>query len=447
MERLGGEDVGQRATVRQVVLASLIGTTIEWYDFFIYGTAAALVFNQLFFPNVDPVVGTLAAFATFGVGFLARPLGGIIFGHYGDKIGRKSMLVITLFIMGAATTLIGLLPTFETIGIWAPILLVTLRFLQGLAVGGEWAGAVLMAVEYSPEEHRGFYGSWPQMGSPIGLFLSTVLFTAVAALPDEQFLAWGWRIPFLVSVVLVGVGLFIRLRIFETPAFSRVKESGTEARMPIVDVLKNDFGKVLLGAGIVFVTIGGFYVVVTFSLSYGTETLGISRGVMLGGVLVAAIAELITIPIFAALSDRIGRRPVCVWSASAAALLAFPFFWILGTKVPVLIWLAFAMYAAVLGGVYGPGAAFVVEQFGTRVRYSGASLAYQLSGVLSGAFAPLIATALLAVGGGAAWPVALYLAGLSLVSLVSAYFARETYRADIYEDVLPRERAVAAAEG
>ncbi|MEJ7816727.1 MAG: MFS transporter [Rubrobacter sp.] len=447
MERLGGEDVGQRATVRQVVLASLIGTTIEWYDFFIYGTAAALVFNQLFFPNVDPVVGTLAAFATFGVGFLARPLGGIIFGHYGDKIGRKSMLVITLFIMGAATTLIGLLPTFETIGIWAPILLVTLRFLQGLAVGGEWAGAVLMAVEYSPEEHRGFYGSWPQMGSPIGLFLSTVLFTAVAALPDEQFLAWGWRIPFLVSVVLVGVGLYIRLRIFETPAFSRVKESGTEARMPIVDVLKNDFGKVLLGAGIVFVTIGGFYVVVTFSLSYGTETLGISRGVMLGGVLVAAIAELITIPIFAALSDRIGRRPVCVWSASAAALLAFPFFWILGTKVPVLIWLAFAMYAAVLGGVYGPGAAFVVEQFGTRVRYSGASLAYQLSGVLSGAFAPLIATALLAVGGGAAWPVALYLAGLSLVSLVSAYFARETYRADIYEDVLPRERAVAAAEG
>ncbi len=447
MERLGGEDVGQRATVRQVVLASLIGTTIEWYDFFIYGTAAALVFNQLFFPNVDPVVGTLAAFATFGVGFLARPLGGIIFGHYGDKIGRKSMLVITLFIMGAATTLIGLLPTFETIGIWAPILLVTLRFLQGLAVGGEWAGAVLMAVEYSPEEHRGFYGSWPQMGSPIGLFLSTVLFTAVAALPDEQLLAWGWRIPFLVSVVLVGVGLYIRLRIFETPAFSRVKESGTEARMPIVDVLKNDFGKVLLGAGIVFVTIGGFYVVVTFSLSYGTETLGISRGVMLGGVLVAAIAELITIPIFAALSDRIGRRPVCVWSASAAALLAFPFFWILGTKVPVLIWLAFAMYAAVLGGVYGPGAAFVVEQFGTRVRYSGASLAYQLSGVLSGAFAPLIATALLAVGGGAAWPVALYLAGLSLVSLVSAYFARETYRADIYEDVLPRERAVAAAEG
>jgi MFS family permease len=246
--------------------------------------------------------------------------------------------------------------------------------------------------------------------------------------------------------VLVGVGLFIRLRIFETPAFSRVKESGTESRLPMIDVLKNDLGKVLLSAGIVFVTIGGFYVVVTFSLSYGTGALGISRGVMLTGVLVAAISELIAIPIFAALSDRVGRRPVCIWSAVAATLLAFPFFWVLNTEVTLLIWLAFAVEAVALGGVYGPGAAFVAEQFTTRVRYSGASLGYQLSGVLSGAFAPLIATALLGVAGGAAWPVALYLAGLSLVSLVSAYLARETYRADIYEGVQPRERQ-AVVEG
>jgi MFS family permease len=323
MESVGGEGAGQNATVRQVVLASLIGTTIEWYDFFIYGTAAALVFNQLFFPNVDPVIGTLAAFATFGVGFVARPLGGVVFGHYGDKIGRKSMLVITLLIMGVATTLIGLLPSFATIGIWAPILLVVLRFLQGLAVGGEWGGAVLMAVEYSPEDRRGFYGSWPQMGSPIALFLSTVIFSVFATLPDEQFLSWGWRVPFLVSILLVGVGLYIRLRIFETPAFSQVKESGT-ARLPMVEVLKNDLRKVLIGAGIVFVTIGGFYVVVTFSLSYGTETLGIPRGVMLVGVIIAAISELITIPIFASLSDRVGRRPVCVWSAAVAALLGLP---------------------------------------------------------------------------------------------------------------------------
>ena len=431
MESVGGEGAGQNATVRQVVLASLIGTTIEWYDFFIYGTAAALVFNQLFFPNVDPVIGTLAAFATFGVGFVARPLGGIVFGHYGDKIGRKSMLVITLLIMGVATTLIGLLPSFATIGIWAPILLVVLRFLQGLAVGGEWGGAVLMAVEYSPEDRRGFYGSWPQMGSPIALFLSTVIFSVFATLPDEQFLSWGWRVPFLISILLVGVGLYIRLRIFETPAFSQVKESGT-ARLPMVEVLKNDLRKVLIGAGIVFVTIGGFYVVVTFSLSYGTETLGIPRGVMLVGVIIAAISELITIPIFASLSDRVGRRPVCIWSAAGAALLAFPFFWMLGTKVTVLIWLAFLVYAAVLGGVYGPAAAFIAEQFETRRRYSGASLAYQLSGVLSGAFAPLIASALLVVAGGSIWLVALYLAGLSLVSLVSAYLATETYRSDIY---------------
>jgi len=431
MESVGGEGAGQNATVRQVVLASLIGTTIEWYDFFIYGTAAALVFNQLFFPNVDPVIGTLAAFATFGVGFVARPLGGVVFGHYGDKVGRKSMLVITLLIMGVATTLIGLLPSFATIGIWAPILLVVLRFLQGLAVGGEWGGAVLMAVEYSPEDRRGFYGSWPQMGSPIALFLSTVIFSVFATLPDEQFLSWGWRVPFLVSILLVGVGLYIRLRIFETPAFSQVKESGT-ARLPMVEVLKNDLRKVLIGAGIVFVTIGGFYVVVTFSLSYGTETLGIPRGVMLVGVIIAAISELITIPIFASLSDRVGRRPVCIWSAAGAALLAFPFFWMLGTKVTVLIWLAFLVYAAVLGGVYGPAAAFIAEQFETRRRYSGASLAYQLSGVLSGAFAPLIASALLVAAGGSIWLVALYLAGLSLVSLVSAYLATETYRSDIY---------------
>jgi len=443
MESVGGEGAGQNATVRQVVLASLIGTTIEWYDFFIYGTAAALVFNQLFFPNVDPVIGTLAAFATFGVGFVARPLGGVVFGHYGDKVGRKSMLVITLLIMGVATTLIGLLPSFATIGIWAPILLVALRFLQGLAVGGEWGGAVLMAVEYSPEDRRGFYGSWPQMGSPIALFLSTVIFSVFATLPDEQFLSWGWRVPFLVSILLVGVGLYIRLRIFETPAFSQVKESGT-ARLPMVEVLKNDLRKVLIGAGIVFVTIGGFYVVVTFSLSYGTETLGIPRGVMLVGVIIAAISELITIPIFASLSDRVGRRPVCVWSAAVAALLAFPFFWALGTEVTVVIWLAFLVYAAVLGGVYGPAAAFIAEQFETRRRYSGASLAYQLSGVLSGAFAPLIASALLVVAGGSIWLVALYLAGLSLVSLVSAYLATETYRTDIYEGVRPQPRPAVA---
>ena len=439
MERVGGEDAGQRTSVKEVVLASLIGTAIEWYDFFIFGTAAALVFAQLFFPSAEPVIGTLYSFAIFGVAFIARPLGGIVFGHYGDKIGRKSMLVMTLLIMGGATTLMGVLPTYESIGIWAPILLVILRLLQGVAVGGEWGGAVLMAVEYSPEERRGFYGSWPQMGSPIGLFLSTVIFFLASSLSQDQFLAWGWRLPFLFSIVLVGVGLFIRLRILETPAFNRIKEGGTEARLPMIDVLRNDVKNVLLAAAIVFVAIGGFYVVTTFTLSYGTETLGVSRNIMLAGVIIAAISELVSLPLLSALSDRVGRRPVVTWSAAFCILFAFPFFWLLETRSTGLIWLAFAVVAFAMGGVYGPASSFIAELFDTRVRYSGASLGYQLSGVLSGAFAPLIATALLASFGGASWPVALYLAALSLVSLVGAYLAVETYRSDIYGE-RPRGR-------
>jgi MFS transporter, MHS family, shikimate and dehydroshikimate transport protein len=439
VERVGGEEVGQRTSVREVAVASLIGTAIEWYDFFIFGTAAALVFGQLFFPSAEPIIGTLYSFAIFGVAFIARPLGGMVFGHYGDKIGRKSMLVMTLLIMGVATTLMGLLPTYESIGIWAPILLVILRFLQGVAVGGEWGGAVLMAVEYSPEGRRGFYGSWPQMGSPIGLFLSTIVFFLASLLSQDQFLAWGWRLPFLFSIVLVGVGLFIRLRILETPAFNRVKEGGTEARLPMIDVLRNDLKNVLLATAIVFVTIGGFYVVTTFTLSYGTETLGVSRNIMLVGVIIAAISEFVSIPLFAALSDRVGRRPVITWSAAVCTLFAFPFFWLLETRSTGLIWLAFAVITFAMGGVYGPASSFIAELFDTRVRYSGASLGYQLSGVLSGAFAPLIATALLASFGGASWPVALYLAALSLVSLVGAYLAAETYRSDIYGG-RPRER-------
>jgi MHS family shikimate/dehydroshikimate transporter-like MFS transporter len=256
MERVGGEDRGQISAIRKVAGASLIGTTIEWYDFFIYGTAAALVFPALFFPEFSETAGTLAAFATFGVGFFARPVGGIIFGHFGDRIGRKTMLVLTLTIMGVATTLIGLLPTYEAIGVAAPLLLVVLRFAQGLGVGGEWGGAVLMAVEHSPAEKRGFFGSWPQMGVPAGLILSNLIFLAVSSLPEEQFTAWGWRIPFLLSIILVAVGLFIRLRIMESPAFRRVQETQTEARMPIVDVIRTYPKQVLLAAGAFLATRG-----------------------------------------------------------------------------------------------------------------------------------------------------------------------------------------------
>src|SRR5215207_924739 len=238
MERIGGEHEGQVSSIRQVAVASLIGTALEWYDYFLYGTAAALIFGELFFPSADPLIGTLAALATFGVGFGARPIGGLVFGHFGDKIGRKTMLVITLMIMGTATFIIGLLPTYETIGIWAPILLVVLRLLQGFGVGGEWGGAVLMAVEHAPQGRRGFYGSWPQIGVPAGLVLANLVFSVFAARPEDEFLAWGWRVPFLLSLALVGVGMFIRLRIAETPAFADLKRAGAEARRPLVEVVR-----------------------------------------------------------------------------------------------------------------------------------------------------------------------------------------------------------------
>jgi MHS family shikimate/dehydroshikimate transporter-like MFS transporter len=434
MERLGGEDIGRSSSIRQVAFASFIGTAIEWYDFFLYGTAAALVFNQLFFPTFAPLTGTLASFATFGVGFFARPVGGVVFGHFGDRIGRKSMLVITLLVMGGATFLIGLLPTFQTAGILAPILLVILRFLQGFAVGGEWGGATLMAVEHAPEESRNFYASWPQMGAPAGLVLSTAVFTIFSSLPDEQFLAWGWRIPFLLSIILIGVGLFIRLRVLESPAFERVKELGTESRVPLLEVLRDYPVAALLAIGVVLVNIGGYYIVITFTLSYATETLGVARNVPLIGLLLAGFAEIAGILIFARLSDRTGKRPVALWSAALILLLAYPFFWLVNTEVSLLIWLAMSLWTFWAGALYGITGVFIAELFEARVRYSGISFGYQMAGMLGGALAPIIATALIGWAGGASWPVATYLAVNSLVSLVAIYLASEKYRVGIYDE-------------
>jgi MFS transporter, MHS family, shikimate and dehydroshikimate transport protein len=445
MERLGGEDIGQRASIRQVAFASFIGTAIEWYDFFLYGTAAALVFNQLFFPNFAPLTGTLASFATFGVGFFARPVGGVVFGHFGDRIGRKSMLVITLLVMGGATFVIGLLPTFEQIGIWAPILLVVLRFLQGFAVGGEWGGATLMSVEHAPEESRNFYASWPQMGAPAGLVLSTAVFTAFSSLPDEQFFAWGWRVPFLLSIVLIGVGLFIRLRVLESPAFERVKELGTESRVPLLEVLRNYPMAALLAIGVVLVNIGGYYIVITFTLTYATETLGVARNVPLIGLLLAGFAEIAGILIFARISDRISKRPVALWSAAVVLLLAYPFFWLVNTEVSVLIWLAMSLWTFWAGALYGITGVFIAELFEARIRYSGISFGYQMAGMLGGALAPIIATALIQWSGGASWPVATYLAANSLISLVAVYLASEGYRVEIFDE-RPGER-VASERG
>jgi MFS transporter, MHS family, shikimate and dehydroshikimate transport protein len=429
MERIGGEGEGQTSSIRQVALASFIGTAIEWYDFFLYGTAAALIFGELFFPEFSSTAGTLAAFSTYAVGFAARPLGGIVFGHYGDKIGRKAMLILSLLIMGIATALIGILPTFESIGVLAPILLVVLRFCQGIGVGGEWGGAVLMAVEHAPEGRRGFFGSWPQMGVPAGLLSGNLVFLAATAWLPES---WGWRVPFLFSLVLVGVGLFIRLRIMETPAFLQVKETRTEAPMPILDVLRTYPKNVLLAMGMRVAENGTFYVLTVFVLTYIVEELKLEQTTGLIGVLIAAAIGLFTIPFFGHLSDRVGRRPLYLLGSVFSLLFAFPFFWLLNTGVEPLIWLAIILGVNIgHDAMYGPQAAFFSELFGTRVRYSGASLGYQLASVFAGGFAPLISLALLTAYGYGA--VALYMAAMALITVVSVLLATETFQGDITE--------------
>ena len=438
-----GRDSTETSSIRQVIAASFIGTTIEWYDFFLYGTAAALVFNKLFFPKAEPSTGTLLALATYGVGFVARPVGGIIFGHFGDRIGRKAMLVLSLMIMGLATFLIGAMPTYKSIGLAAAVILVLLRIAQGIGVGGEWGGAVLMAVEHSPEGRRGFYGSWPQMGVPAGLFLSTLVFALVRAVTSEdQFLSWGWRIPFLASVVLIAVGLFVRLRLLESPAFQRVKETGTQAPMPILDVLRKYPKEVLLAMGMRIAENGTFYILTVFSLVYGAEHLGVSRNTVLWGVTIAAAIGLLTIPVYGALSDRVGRRPLYLSGAVFSLLFAFPFFWLMNSKVTLLIWLAVILGVNVGHHLmYGPQAAYFSELFGTRVRYSGASLGYQLASVLAGGLAPLLAAALLKTAGYGA--VATYMALMALITIVATWLASETYQHDIHADYEP-DRDLAA---
>ncbi len=445
MDRLGGEDVGERVSIKKVAFASMIGTTVEWYDFFLYGTAAALVFNQLFFPSYEPLTGTLLAFGTYAVGFFARPVGGIVAGHYGDKIGRKAMLVLTLLIMGLATFAIGLLPTYQSIGIWAPILLLAMRLLQGFGIGGEWGGAVLMAVEHSPPNRRGFYGSWPQIGVPAGLLSANLVFLLVnQSMSEEAWLAWGWRIPFLLSIILIGVGLFIRLRISETPAFEQVRESQTEAGMPIVDVVRTYPKQVLQAMGMRIAENGAFYVFSIFVLTYVTTALGLGSSTAQTGVLIAAAIGLASLPFWGWLSDRVGRRPVYLFGAVFSLLFAFPFFWLMNTESTLLIWLAIIL-SLVLGhdAMYGPQAAYFCEMFSTRVRYSGASLGYQLASVLAGGLSPLIATVLLGYYGYTA--VAWYLAGMALITIIAVVTAAETYRGDIIEE-RPEEDPALRAE-
>jgi MHS family shikimate/dehydroshikimate transporter-like MFS transporter len=414
-------------SVRLVAVASFIGTTIEWYDFFLYGTAAALVFNRLFFPTFDPLMGTLAAFGTYAVGFFARPVGGIVIGHYGDKIGRKSMLVLTLVVMGVATFLIGLLPTYEQIGPWAAVGLVLLRVAQGFGVGGEWGGAVLMAVEHAPPGTRGYYGSWPQIGVPAGLVISTAVFAVFSRLPEEQFLSWGWRVPFLLSALLVIVGLMIRVRILETPAFTKVKEASREAHQPIIELLKTYPKQVLLAMGARFGENGAFYIYSVFVLTYATQHVKMPQQVVLTAMLIGAGLELMAIPFFGAMSDRFGRRPVYLFGAIVTALWAYPLFRLLDTASPPLVWLALIVaFVFSHAAMYGPQAAFFSELFGTRVRYSGASLGAQLAAVLAGGTSPFIATLLLAKYGTNA--LSLYLIFMAAVTIVAVLLASETHR-------------------
>ncbi|MBB1595933.1 MFS transporter [Achromobacter sp. UMC46] len=403
-------------------LASMMGTTIEWYDFFLYGTAAALIFNKIFFPAFDPLTGTLAAFATYSVGFFARPLGGVIFGHYGDKIGRKSMLLITLLLMGVPTILIGLIPSYEQIGYWAAVLLVLMRFLQGIAVGGEWGGAVLMAVEHAPEGKKGFFGSLPQAGVAPGLILSSLAMGAVAALPEEDMLSWGWRLPFLASVVLLLVGWFIRVKVAESPDFEQMREKGAKVEVPVAEVLKHHRRALLVVVGARLAEVTWFYTVVTFSLAYATGTLGIPRSVMLDATIWGAALALFTMPLFGVLGDKIGHKWVFMAGTVGILICAPVFFSLLGSgdkgSIIVAVCLAVGLVYACL---YGPEGTLFSSQFPANVRYTGISLAVQVSGAIGGGLAPIVATWLLAKGGGDPKYVVWYLSALGVVALISAW--------------------------
>jgi MHS family shikimate/dehydroshikimate transporter-like MFS transporter len=422
------------AAIRKVAFASFVGTTIEWYDFFLYGTASALVFGKLFFPNYDPLMGTLASFGTYAVGFIARPIGGIVCGHYGDRIGRKSMLIFTLLLMGVATALIGLLPTYEQIGIWAPIGLITLRLAQGFAVGGEWGGAVLMAVEHAPSGRRGFYGSWPQIGVPAGLLMSTLIFGQIAKLPEADLLSWGWRVAFLLSILLVAVGLIIRMAVVEPPIFNAIKQAGTEARLPILETLRQHRRSLLIAMGARVADNAAFFIYTVFTLTFATQPqIGFTRAAILNAVSWGALVQIAALPVFGLLSDFVGRRPVYLFGAIGTGLFAFPFFWLIETGRPGMLMLAmFAVLAICHPAMYGPQASFFSELFGTRVRYTGASLGYQLSSVLAGGLSPLIATDLLRRTG-RSWPIALYIVGMALITTISVFLARETAHTEIVQ--------------
>ncbi len=417
---------------RNVLLAAAVGSAPEWYDFFIYGTAAALVFGDLFFPKLDPVTGTLAAFATFGVGFAARPLGGMVFGHLGDRLGRKPVLVMTLMLVGGGTFLIGLLPTYDSIGLAAPALLVLLRLVQGFGAGAEYGGAVILAVEFAPAGKRGLFGSWAPIGVTVGNLLAAGVFAACSALPREDFLAWGWRVPFLLSIVLILVGFVIRARVTETPVFQEAVARRKVLRSPIVEVVRRYPREVLVVIGARMAENGLGYLFPVFALNYLTRTLGVPKSTALTGIMTAHALSLLTIPMFSALSDRIGRRPVYMGAAIFSGLFAFPFFLMVDTKDPLLITLAMVLGIAVgVAGMFGPQAAYFAELFGARLRYSGFALARELGSLLAGGIVPFVSAWLVASMNGAPWGVASYMIAMCAITAVAVYAGPETHRIDL----------------
>jgi MFS transporter, MHS family, shikimate and dehydroshikimate transport protein len=428
----------RRASSSRVLISSFIGSVVEWYDFLLYGTASALVFNVLFFPELSAAAGTIAAFGTLAVGYVARPLGGIVFGHFGDRIGRKRMLVASILLMGLSTLGIGLLPTFDQIGIWAPVLLILLRLVQGFAVGGEWGGAVLMTLEHARVGRRGLWSSVAQIGSPAGLLLSTAAFSLVAALPEDQFLSWGWRLPFIATVVLIGVGLFIRLGVAESPVFEQAASAATDRpKAPILTLLREQPRDTLLATLIGFGPFAANSVLISFVVAYATQV-GFTRAEALNGLIIGSVASMIGVPIFAALSDRIGRRPVYISGALLLALNSFLLFPLVNTGSPGLLLLAFALGMGTHAVMFGPMGALLSEMFGTRTRYTGASVGYQVASVIGGGLAPLIAGSLLAAAGGApnALYVSLFMAATCIITAVAAWLTRETYRVDLTADAV-----------
>ena len=423
-----------RIQLRRAVIASTVGTTIEWYDFLLYSTVTGLVFGKLFFPHSDPLVGVLEAFAIYTVGFIARPIGAAIFGHYGDRIGRKATLIATLLITGLATFAVGFVPTYETVGIWGAVILTIIRFIQGIGVGGEWGGSVLLAMEWArTNKHRGFIASWPQLGGPAGLLLANIAVLVFSSISGDQFLVWGWRIPFMLSIVMVGVGLYIRLGILETPAFQRIVDEQRVERVPVVEVLKRQPKEVILSALARTGEQAPAYIYLAFIFAYGTQVLNQSRDFLLTALITAGVISLFTIPIAGALSDRFGRKRIYLLGAVLTGIFGFIYFAMLDTMVPGWIFLAIVLSFVPHDLMYGPQGALIAECFTPRLRYSGASIGYQLASITAGGPAPLIATALLAAFG-SGHVIAAYIAVCAIVSIVATLFMPDHTNRDISQE-------------